>query len=123
MKINFSEEIIGFDGEKVFKDPKQTVDNEGELVITPSTETATLADICKIALTRITIKDQNLDGVKKFEFEQLASRIYKGGVKEVTSEEIALMKQRIGVAFAPITVGASYRIFEAAKNTDNKDKT
>ncbi len=131
MKIDFNKEIVGFDGTKVNKEGTQAKDDNGTLlfgkdgvmpVIIPSEEVATLADICKIALTRLTIKDQQLDGVKKFEFEQLAARIYKGGVHEVTAEEITLMKNRIGFIYAPLTVGACYRIFEAAENTKDEGK-
>lgn len=121
MKIDFDKKIICFDGTEIYKDGKQAKTDTGKRlfledgitkVMIPSEEISTLADICKIALTRLTVKDQNLAGDKKFEFEQLAVRIYKGGVVEVTAEEVSLMKERIGFMFEPMVVGTCYRFLE-----------
>lgn len=129
MKINFSEKMIGFDGTKIYNDGKQARTDDGKRmfledgitpVIIPSEEVATLADICKKALLRLLQTDRELCGEKKFEYAQLAERTYKGGVCEVTAEEITLLKERIGLMFEPMIVGICYKIFESAKTDEVK---
>ncbi len=131
MKIDFSEKMIGFDGIKIYKDSTQVTTNAGKRlfledgmtpVMIPSEEIATLGDICKKALLRLLLIDKDLDGEKKFEYSQLAEKVYKGGICEVSAEEIALMKGRIGIMFEPMIVGICYKVFESANTNKVKDK-
>lgn len=129
MKIDFSKKVIGFDGTKIYKDSKQAKTDTGKRlfledgttpIMIPNEEIATLADICKKALLQLLLTDRELGGEMKFEYAQLAERIYKGGECEVTAEEITLMKGRIGKMFEPMVVSFCYKNFESAKT--GKDK-
>jgi len=54
-------------------------------------------------------KESGVDKVKKYE---LAKKIYASDEVDLNEDEIKLIKERIGVAFAPIIVG---QIFELLK--------
>ena len=136
MEIDFGTELIGFDGVPVMKEALQATNDEGELifqpdgitpVMIPSQEIAILGNIAKLVLTRMTKEDQNLSGDKKWDYEKLAARVYKGGKHEVTAEEISLLKKRIGRMYGPITLGSCYRILESPVGetscTTNSKKT
>ena len=132
MKINFDIKMIGFDGAEIYKDSKQAKTSAGKRlfledgstpVIIPSVEIATLADISKKVLLQLLVTDRELSGEKKFDYAQLAERIYKGGECEVSAEEITLLKSRIGMMFEPMVVGICYKIFESAKTDIVEDNS
>lgn len=54
-------------------------------------------------------KESGIDKVKKYE---LAKRVYQNDVVELTTEEIALIKNRIGEAVIPIVVGQAFDMLE-----------
>ena len=96
MKIDFSAAIKDFDGDAVKDGDKE----------------ATLGRVACTALLASYADEQNLaaeDKVKRFRLAEIAA---KGGEREVKVEDVALIKQLIGKAFAPLVVGRAYDIIE-----------
>ena len=96
MKIDFSAVIKDLDGDAV---------KDGE-------KEATLGRVACAALLASYADEQNLpaeDKVKRFRLAEIAA---KGGEREVKVEDVALIKQLIGKAFAPLVGGRAYDIIE-----------
>src|SRR5262245_23377648 len=96
MKIDFSAVIKDLDGSPV---------KQGE-------KDATLGHVACTALLASYADEQNLpveDKVRRFRLAEIAA---KGGEREVKVEDVALIKQLIGKAFAPLIVGRAYDIIE-----------
>jgi len=96
MKIDFSAAIKDFDGDAVKDGDKE----------------ATLGRVACTALLASYADEQNLaaeDKVKRFRLAEIAA---KGGEREVKVEDVALIKQLIGKAFAPLVVARAYDIIE-----------
>ena len=96
MKIDFSAVIKDLAGEAVKDGDKD----------------ATLGRVACTALLASYADEQNLaaeDKVKRFRLAEIAA---KGGEREVKVEDVALIKQLIGKAFAPLVVGRAYDIIE-----------
>jgi hypothetical protein len=72
---------------------------------------ATLAWIASEALLRAT---DDKDGQKKYKLYELAMKVGRGGVIELKSEDIALIKQKVGEQFAPLVVGRAFDLLEPA---------
>ena len=96
MKIDFSAVIKDLAGEAVKDGVKD----------------ATLGRVACTALLASYADEQNLaaeDKVKRFRLAEIAA---KGGEREVKVEDVALIKQLIGKAFAPLVVARAYDIIE-----------
>jgi hypothetical protein len=94
MKRNFDAPLTDFDG-KPFEDG------------------STLKTICMAALVSAADGDQQAKGEDKVKLFQLAQRIHAGGVIDVTSEDIATLKGRIGKLFGVVAVGRAFELLEA----------
>lgn len=97
MKIDFSKELIGYDGEPL---------REGEKVLT-------LSIICCNALMNQTEEDTKLPGEEKLRRFDLATIIYAS--REATDlkvEDVSLLKTLIGKLYGPIVVGPCWKLLE-----------
>lgn len=56
--------------------------------------------------------DRSLTGVRKFELDQLARRVYKCKSCVLTSDELKTVKDRIGEIYPPLMVGAAWRALD-----------
>jgi hypothetical protein len=97
MKINFDSELKALDGAAL-----QTGGNESKPF--------TLKLAAVEALMRDTDQDAKQSGEQKLKRFDLAERIFKGGEIEITPEEAALIKERIGKGFTPAVVGPAFRL-------------
>jgi hypothetical protein len=73
---------------------------------------ATLAWIASEALLRAT---DDKDGQKKYQLYALAMKVGKGGEVELKSEDIALIKTKVGEQFAPLVVGRAFDLLEQSE--------
>lgn len=97
MKRNFDAILKTLDGED-FK-----VENGAPL---------TLKKVCIGALGGALPGDDQMDGERKFGLYKLADRINKGGLVDVTAEEIAALKARIARSYTVFAIGAAYTLLE-----------
>lgn len=74
----------------------------------------TLSDVAVGALMGVLPADSNEDGATRFKRGELAHRIYKANNIELTVEEIALIKDRIGKAYGPLVVYAAWPLLDPA---------
>jgi len=96
MKINFNQPIKQLDG-KVVKD------STGEL---------TLKSIAIGALSNIG-QDENPSAEEKVKWYDLTLKIYNAkGELDVSVEDVALLKARIGKGFVPLVVGRAYEMLD-----------
>lgn len=95
MKIDFSQKLCNLDGQPL-KDGDKDV---------------TLSLVASTALLQADPDDKS-SGPEKARCFDVAQRVYKGGVCEVSAEEITLIKDKIGRAYSPIVVGPAYRFLE-----------
>ena len=97
MKVDFSKELIGYDGEPL---------KEGEKIIT-------LAMVCCNALMNQTEEDAKLPGEEKLRRFDLATVVYAS--KETTDlkvEDVSLIKGLVGKLYGPMVVGPVWRLLE-----------
>lgn len=94
-----------------FDAPLKTID--GEDFKLDGGEAFTLKKICLGAIGATLPGDDAMDGEKKFNLYKLASRINKGGLVDVTAEEISTLKARIAKAYTVFAVGAAFTLLEA----------
>lgn len=101
MKIDFSAKITAFDGTDILEDDKPV----------------TLAIVAVNALVT-PLPDQRgqpeqIDGMTKVRNASLAERIFKDGKKaDLTVEEVALIKERVGRAYGPLAVMRAWSLLE-----------
>lgn len=87
-----------------------------------------LWEVAVNALETGTAEDRNLTGVKKFELDQLARRIYKCKSCVLAPDELKTIKDRIGELYPPMMVGAAWRVLdpstakEASEGKDGQQK-
>lgn len=93
MQIDFSQGFM-FDGAKI-----QKPDGKGPVTLASATVEALL----------LPSQDSGEDKAKAY---HLAMRVSKGGVQEVTVEEIAAIKKKIGEQWPPIIVGPAFDMLE-----------
>lgn len=97
MKINWDAKITNFEGEPI-KDGEKDV---------------TLATIsCSVFISALKGDDQ-LSGEEKEKLFKIGLAASEGGVSEITADQAATLKKRIGVAYAPLIVGRAYEIIES----------
>lgn len=73
----------------------------------------TLKKVCIGAIGAALPGDEQMDGERKFGLYKLADRINKGGLVDVTAEEIATLKARIAKSYTVFAIGAAYTLLEA----------
>lgn len=56
---------------------------------------------------------EQMSGEEKMHRYELAMRLRKGGIQEISSEEVALIKKVVGTLYAPLIVG---QVFQWAEN-------
>lgn len=98
MKVNFGAVLEDFEGKKI-------VDNERPV---------TLGAISINSLFAMA-KDDNTSGEEKLKRYDLGMRLKKGGVVDVTAEEVTLLKNLIGKFYSVLVVGQAYKILEGEK--------
>jgi len=74
-----------------------------------------LWEIAINALETASPSDAQLPGVKKFEMDELARKIYKSKKADLSADEIKMLKDRIGQQYPPLIVGASWRLLDGEK--------
>jgi len=100
MKIDVTQPICDLDGNQI-SEPDQKL---------------TLRSICERALLSF---NDNLAADKKVLRYDVAMKIHKADpYAEITVEECALIKERIGEDFSPLVVGQTWSMLEAAANSD-----
>lgn len=106
MKIDFDIKLVNFKNEVIREKVKDKDEDEKETF-----EDLTLGKVCVGALMSFN-PESRISGEEKVKRYDLALRIYKGGIIDVTSEEIVLMKKRVGEGFAVIVVGQVLKMLE-----------
>lgn len=76
-------------------------------------EDFTLAKCAIEALMAVFPDERELSGDDKVKRYKLASLIHKGGLVEITAEELSLLKRLIGKFYSPLIVGQAYAMLEA----------
>lgn len=74
-----------------------------------------LKDVLCMALLMPIEADQKMKWRQKLELETLAKEIYEGK-DDIESQDIALLKERVGAIFNPSLVGPVCRILEQKEN-------
>ena len=103
--IDFTQPLVGIDGEKIAGPP--------------AGKPITLGDVAVTALQSQLKDEQDMPGAKKFELYRLAGKVYKNKACHLTAEEIALLKDRIGKVYGPGVVGPAWAILDP--NSVSKD--
>lgn len=124
MKRNFSAILKQLDGTPI-KDGADKLKRDAEgrpvwdtttsepIVLEPAKD-CTLKSICLGAIGGAIDGDNVMTGEKKYALYKLADRISKGGAVEVTTEEVATLKERIAKTYANfIVIGAAFDALEA----------
>ena len=106
MKINFDATLHELDGTPII----ESMDKK---------EPMTLARASVMALTG-RYQDEQLAGTESFKRYQLAKKVHKGGVVELTAEDISLVKMVMGKAFGPAVIGPCYELLESPVMEDAK---
>ena len=99
--IDFTQVLVGIDDKPII--PK------GE------TQPMTLGDVCVNALETPTDSDHTMPGADKFKLDQLARKIYQNANADLTVEELATLKDRVGKLWGPLIVGAAWRLLDPAQ--------
>ena len=100
MKIDVTVPMRNLDGEPV-------PDSSLRLIITES-------------LLGVLRGDEGLDGPRKADLYALAFRIHHDDKPDLKAEEISLIKERIGRAYAPLIVGMSYKLLDPPADDEKK---
>lgn len=79
----------------------------------PFSDNATLKSICIAGLVTPTPDDNQQPATEKVRLFTLAQKIHAGGVIDVTAEEIADLKARIGKNFHTLVVGRAFQMLDA----------
>jgi hypothetical protein len=97
MKVNFNLQLCDLNGQPYRKnDVEKTA--------------MTLKDATQEALFSILEADRNDSGAAKYARFQIAQKVHGGGEVDLTPEEIAVIKARIGDAFGAAVVGPAFKI-------------
>lgn len=99
-----------------FTQPIRSLD--GTAISAPNTdakakpEALTLGDVAVNVLEQMAADDQRLTGEEKFKMDILARKIYRQKAAALTSEEIALIKSRIGKFYGPSVIGSAWHLLD-----------
>ena len=80
----------------------------------------TLLDVCVEALLCLFESERNEAGKSKYKRWKLAENLMKSvsGIVELTVEELAQIKERVGKRYGPAIIGPAYAMLEKVKNSD-----
>lgn len=96
MKINLEQVLKSLDGTHLLSEDQKEI---------------TLGKVCVGALTNM-LPTEQATGEVKFQRFQLAQKINGQKEIELTSEEIVIIKERVGVLHSPLVVGLVYEMLE-----------
>lgn len=99
MQIDFDQTISGADGEPL----KMGVGDDSS---------ASLGIIVSTAMFSTLPGDEKLTGLNKATIGELGLLVRKGGVHEITPEDVVSMRERVGKFYAPLIVA---RVFAVIK--------
>ena len=103
MKVDFDAMLKALDGNPI------PFDDKGQ--------PTTLKDVCVAPLVNELGNDrESSTGDDKFKRWQLAGRIAKGGVVEISADEVKMLKERIGKGYGAVIVGPAWTLLEALKS-------
>ena len=127
-KVNMNYKPRTFEGESIPRDTGKTkkVVINGQEIEKPITEDYTLKSICIDVLFSPEMtpdgRPVQVDGIKKFERWELASKIYNAnGIIELKSEEVTQLKDLIGKGYGPIIVGQAWEALEGKRGLEAKE--
>ena len=100
MRINFSKPLNDLEG--------------APLVVPGSLIPMTLSSVCVTALVTLSQDDQNVDAKTKYDWGHLANQIYGKNELELSTEQIVLLKNRIGKLYGPLIVAQAWDLLEGA---------
>ncbi len=105
MKVDFNPNLVNLRSKSI------KLEIDGILV------DATLRDACVEALLCLFESDRQEEGKPKYERWQLASELMKSvsGIVELTVEDIATIKKRVGKRYGPTIVGPVYNLLESVE--------
>lgn len=86
------------------------IDYRGKEIVDGETK-CTLKDVSCKALSAVIPQDRELDWKQKFKLGELARDIWNGKI-QLSSEEITLLKERIGLCFSQIVVEPACKALE-----------
>jgi hypothetical protein len=92
MLKNVDEKLLGLNG-------KIAIENGKEILI---------SQIIVDALMDSSIGSQTVTGQQKMERYNLAREVQKGGLIEFKAEDLALLKELVGIKYTPLVVGQFY---------------
>jgi len=113
MKIDFTKELVGFDGKPI---ELPTEDGQGS-------ENWTLGRVCTEALMAMFPDEKDLSGSEKLNRHYLASKIHRAKRKvKLTAEDISLLKKLVAKMFGPRLVGPAWCLLEGKPMVEELDE-
>ena len=103
--IDFTQVMKGLDG-TAFTQTSGTTEKPQK------PEQITLGDISVNALETLMPDDAKLTGEDKFKMDMLARKVYKAKSVTLSTDEVNLLKQRIGKLYGATIVGAAWRMLD-----------
>ena len=101
---------------------RKFVDMDGKDIMTPDGKLFTLRDAAKTALISAYQDEQSLSGEDKYARYETCMKIAPSGQSELSIEDISLIKQLIGKAFAAMIVGQAWDMLEGSKKYRGQNK-
>ena len=114
MKLNVNEVVKNLDGESLRK-PERLVD--GKLI---KSEKLTIKDVVLESLLAFKAGEGSASGEEKFKRYEIASLINKGGIVELTTEQVLAIKNRVGEMGYTIVVGYIWSCIEKMESKEDK---
>jgi len=96
MKINFDSPIRDAAGRQI---------TDGDIA-------ATLAMIAAGSLFAALPTDHSIEPARKAEMGALGIKLFEGGEHDLKAEQIAMLKDRIGRAYAPLVVARAFQLLD-----------
>ena len=98
--IDFTQHLLGANGQEI-------TEGDGE-----ARQPLTLGAAAVTALETVVEADRGMKGARKYELDQLARKVYKNAKATLSLEEVALIKERIGLVYSPVVVGAAWPLLD-----------
>lgn len=96
---------------------KVLLDLEGKEILRSDNSPMKIKELVIQSLTILNKDDEKMTGDERYKLFDIAQRITKDASSvDLKSEEIALIKQRIGVMFQPLVVGRVYDVLEGKED-------
>jgi hypothetical protein len=84
-----------------------------DLLGNPYADSATLKTVCLLAFQSPAKGDDSLSGQEKLAQYVLASKVVKGGVVDITAEDITLLKDRLAKTIQTLAYGKAVELLES----------